>query len=321
MKIKINSHFLIELTVILLYFTTIIFDTIFLIILIQNPNNIIAPIIIPIFTSIIITFSPPLYRFIYKKPNLKFDLEDSRHFLIDIFDTVSSSLDNDETNRITEAVTISPGEEPTEKSKYLRVCLKNEGHQTAKNCSIKMFIHYSDFEMVREPSNLYPAGFHHKKRKRELPPLIDIAAGDFQIFDICSTNNRSFDTKTIRFEDHFSHSRIEAQNNPHFLPGPYYLKLFAYSDNNPPIEEDYKIFLDPSIEGLDWKKINIKKCDWKKVKEKKREEVKKVKGKDGIKKDNSEYLQNGNKTNLNNQKFDYQPNKTNNDYSTGLADE
>jgi len=51
------------------------------------------------------------------------------------------------------------------------------------------------------------------------------------------------------------------------------------------------------------------------------EEVKKVKGKDGIKKDNSEYLQNGNKTNLNNQKFDYQPNKTNNDYSTGLADE
>lgn len=38
--------------------------------------------------------------------------------------------------------------------------------------------------------------------------------------------------------------------------------MFVYSDNNPPIEKQYKIFIDNSISGFTWDQINIKEYKW-----------------------------------------------------------
>jgi len=254
---------------ILFYIFFIIIDLILVGNLFQNPMNQIFIVLVPITSSIIISFTPGIYHITYKRSKLKLDLENSREFLIQIFDTQFSRLERTNLNRIESAVTISPGEESTEKSKYLRINLRNKGKKTAENCSIKLYIYYWDFSLVREPSSIYPAGYHHIKSKKEPPPLIDIAAGDFQIYDICSTTNRTGYTRLIRFEDHFTHSRIEARNRPLFIRKIYYIKLFVYSDNNSPIEKYYIIFLDSSIKGLNWKRINIKEFNWERYKKKK----------------------------------------------------
>lgn len=98
-----------------------------------------------------------------------------------------------------------------------------------------MYVYYNNFQLIHEPSNIYPAGYHHSKAKREIPPLIDIAAGDSQIFDICSSTNHNIDFRFIRFEDHFSFSRKEGKYHS-LVHRPIYIRLFVYSDNNSPVE-------------------------------------------------------------------------------------
>lgn len=210
-----------------------------------------------IYTPITISLTPIFYRAIFKRSHLFLDLEESRQYLIQIFEVESD-----------EPPTIALGETSTTKAKYLRINLRNIGKQTAKNCRIKIFIYYYNFELVQEPTNIYPAGYHHYKIKKELPPLVDIAAGDSQIFDICSTTNITSQTRFVRFEDHFSLSRLEAELHSLNLKI-YYIKLIVYSDNNAPIEKRYKIFIDDSIQGLEWQKINIKEYDWEKSKKQK----------------------------------------------------
>jgi len=135
-----------------------------------------------------------------------------------------------------------------------------------------MFIYYDNFEQIREPSNLYPAGYHYFKKKEELPPLIDIAAGDSQIFDICSIANHNIDPKFIRFEDYISRTQKTAKLLKLTLRT-YYIELFVYSDNNPLIRKQYKIFIDDSISEPDWSKINIKEDKWEDLKN--QQEIKK----------------------------------------------
>jgi len=43
---------------------------------------------------------------------------------------------------------------------------------------------------------------------------------------------------------------------------PIYIRLFIYSDNNSPIEKRYKLFVDDSISGLEWERINIEEYKW-----------------------------------------------------------
>jgi len=177
-------------------------------------------------------------------------------------------------------VTTDDDFETKEKSKYIRINLINKGKKTAENCSIKLHIYYEDGILAHEPSNIYPAGYHHAKLKKKLPPLIDIAAGDSQIFDVCSTNNRFGNDRLLRFEDHFTHTRIQARNRPLFIRT-YYIKLFVFSDNNSPIEKQYKVYKDSLRKGSDWQKINIKEYNWEKIKknEARRQRISKWKSK------------------------------------------
>lgn len=197
----------------------------------------------PIYTSIAISLFSGTYRLFFRTPWLALDLEDSRHYLIDEFDL--------EDNEQTSGVTIRLGENVKARAKYIRINLKNKGKETAKNCRIKMHIFFTNHVLVHEPSNLYPSGFHHYKKDRKPPPFIDIAVGDSQIFDICSTTNITLQRNVIRFEDYFNYSRKEAKNNPFILNSmkEVYIKLFAYSDNSNPIETQYKIFKNKAIDA------------------------------------------------------------------------
>lgn len=254
----------------LIFLISLIFNICLFFIIPLDPNNQLLFFFMPILISFNITTATPIYNFIINRPKLILDLESSRKYLINFFDTQSAGLEEVRDIKSSIAVTIQDGEEAKERSKYIRINLVNTGKKTAVNCRIKLHIFYSDFELVREPSNIYPAGFHHIKREKNLPPLINIAAGDSQIFDICSTNNRTENIRLLRFEDHFSHSRIEAINSPLFIRKIYYIKLFVYSDNNAPIEKNYILFLDPRIKRLDWQKINIKEFNWEKLKKHKK---------------------------------------------------
>jgi len=198
--------------------------------------------ILQIYTPLTISLGPIFYRCILRRSHLILDLENSREFLINVFDI--------EVENHAEYLEGKP------KAKYLRINLNNIGKKTAKNCSIKMFIYYYNFKLIREPSNLYPAGYHHFKKKGELPPLIDIATGDSQIFDICSSANHKIDSK-IRFQDYVSLSQKTAKLKKLTLRT-YYIDLFVYSDNNPPIKKKYKIFIDDPLSEPDWSKIDIK---------------------------------------------------------------
>ena len=214
----------------------------------------------PIYTSIVISLISSTYRHFFRTPWLTLDLENSRHYLIDEFDL--------EENEQTSGVDMKLGERVRAKAKYIRINLLNNGKETAKNCRIKLHIYYTNSKLVREPSNLYPSGFHHFKKERKPPPFIDIAAGDSQIFDICSTTNINVQKNVIRVEDYFNYSRIEAKNNPLILDHikEFYIKLFVYSDNSEAIEEQFKIFKDHTIDTGAWRRINIKKFEWEKQK-------------------------------------------------------
>ena len=219
----------------------------------------------PIYTSIAISLISSTYRHFFRTPWLTLDLKDSRHYLVDEFDL--------EDNEQTSGVSIQLGENVKAKAKFIRINLKNKGKETAKNCMIKMHIYFTNHELVHEPSNLYPSGFHHYKKDRKSPPFIDIAAGDSQIFDICSTTNIYLQRNVIRFEDYFNYSRKEVKNNPFILNGikEVYIKLFVYSDNNNAIEEQYKIFKNQAIEADEWRQIDIEAFKWEKQKDKTRE--------------------------------------------------
>ena len=198
--------------------------------------------ILQIYSPLTISLGPIFYRYIFRRSHLILDLKDSKDFLVGVFDIDVKN----------------PAEylEGKPEAKYLRINLMNIGKKLAKNCRIKVFICCDNFKLIHEPSNLYPAGYHHFKKKNELPPLIDIAAGDSQIFDICRSANHKIDSK-IRFQDYVSLSQKTAKFRK--LPlGTYYIELFVYSDNNPPIKEKYKIFIDDSISKPDWSKIDIK---------------------------------------------------------------
>ena len=202
--------------------------------------------ILQIYTPLTISLGPIFYRYIFRRSHLILDLEKSREFLIHVFDI--------DVEKPAEYLGGKP------EANYLRINLENIGKKLAKNCSIKMFIYYDNFKLIREPSNLYPAGYHHFKKKNKIPPLIDIAAGDSKIFDICSIANRK-NSKFIQFEDYVSLTQKTAKSQE--LPlETYCIELFVYSDNNPPINKQYKIFVDDSILKPDWSKINIKefKC-------------------------------------------------------------
>jgi len=214
--------------------------------------------ILQIYTPLTISLGPIFYRYIFKRSHLILDLENSREFLINDFD-----LEVDD-----------PAEYLKEKPKarYLRINLKNNGKKLAKNCSIKIYI-YND-KLIREPSNLYPAGYHHFKKKNKPPPLIDIAAGDSQIFDICSNANHKKNKKFIQFEDYVSHTQKTAKLKE--LPlGTYCIELVVYSDNNSPIRKQYKIFIDDSSSEPDWSKINIKEYKYRCEDLKNQQEIKK----------------------------------------------
>ena len=219
-------------------------------------------ILFPIYTSISVSIVSGFYRFFFHSPWLVLDLEKSRHYLIEVFDLKASEQ--------TTGVLSRPGEISKARAKYLRISLQNKGKATAKNCRIKLHIHHSDYELVREPSNLYPSGFHQFKKERKPPPFIDIAAGDSQIFDICSMTNITIDRRILRFEDYFNYSRKEAKNNPFlfYRNKVFYIKLFAYSENNEPIESQYKIYLNSSIKDIECRQIDIQEFEWEKLNKK-----------------------------------------------------
>ncbi|MHA1285597.1 MAG: hypothetical protein ACTSUX_06535 [Promethearchaeota archaeon] len=197
--------------------------------------------LIPIVISVFITLTSPIYQFLLKRSKLKFELDNGRDFLIKVFNVSSDS--------------------PNPLAKYLRVKLVNVGRITAINCSVKIYIYNSNGELVREPSNLYPSGYHNYKQEGKNPPLINIAAGDFQIFDICSSKYNA-NPYFIRFEDHFTYSRHEAEINPLSLHNYLFITLFAYSDNNLPIKKNFKIYRDSNLSNEFWEQIDIKECDW-----------------------------------------------------------
>jgi len=246
-QMEINSYKLKSYILAILYlgifFGNVIIAILLIINIAQEPFYFTFLLIFQIYTPLTISLGPIFYRYIFRRSHLILDLEKTRKFLISVFD-----IEEENTAKYLD-------EKP--QAKYLRINLKNVGKKLAKNCSIKMFIYYDDFEQIHEPSNLYPAGHHHFKKKGELPPLIDIAAGDSQIFDICISANHKTDPKFIQFEDYVSLTQKTAKLLKLTLKT-YYIELFVYSDNNPPIRKVYKIFIYDSSSEPDWSKINIK---------------------------------------------------------------
>jgi len=229
---------------------------------IYYPTQLINSTLTTIFCSAFFFTLPYIIRYYFYQPNLKLDLENYRDELIQIYQTQSfrQTPDNDEPKRFN-IITTSEREEIKEKSKYIRIKLINKGRKTAENCKIKIHIFKPWNEKVHEESYLYPSGYHRIKKNRELPPAVSIAPKDSQIFDICSSNNLWENERLIRFEDYFTYSTVQGQDDLNFL-GKYYIKLFVYSDNNPPFEKQYCIFLNEIIKGLDWEKLDIKEYDW-----------------------------------------------------------
>lgn len=245
-KYKLESYFLS-----ILYLGIICGNVVIVIALfnsnIQDPFYLTYSVILQVYTPFTVSIGPIFYRYIFKRSHLILDLEDSREYLIN---TLEIEVSN-------------PAEYYDGKpmAKYLRINLKNIGNKTARNCRIKMYAYYNNFQLIHEPSNIYPAGYHHSKARRKIPPLIDIAARDSQIFDICSSTNHNIDFRFIRFEDHFSFSRKEGKYHS-LVHRPIYIRLFVYSDNNSPVEKRYKLFVDDSISGLEWEQINIEEYKW-----------------------------------------------------------
>jgi len=250
-QMEINSYKLKSYIFAILYLGIIFGNLIIAILLFiniaQEPFYSTFLLILQIYTPLTISLGPIFYRYILRRSHLILDLKNLREFLIKVFDI---EVEN-------------PAEYLEEKpeARYLRINLKNIGKKAAKNCSIKILIYHDNCKLIREPSNLYPAGYHHFKKKKKRPPLIDIAAGDSQIFDICTIENRKID-QILMFEDYVSYTQKTAELNT--LPlRTYYIDLFVYSDNNPTIKKQYKIFIDNSKPGLDWSKFDIKedKCE------------------------------------------------------------
>ncbi|HEC36850.1 hypothetical protein LCGC14_0646600 [marine sediment metagenome] len=274
---------------------------------------------LPIYASLVIGLISSTYGHFFRRPWLALDLENSRHYLIDEFDL--------EENNQTSGVKIKLGDTVSARAKYIRVNLLNNGKETAKNCRIKLHIYYANHELVREPSNLYPSGYHQFKKDRKPPPFIDIAAGDSQIFDICSTTNIYIQHNIVRFEDYFNYSRIESKNNPLSLNGikEFYIKLFVYSDNNDAFEEQYKIFKKEGNNTDEWRNIDMTEFEWEKKKIEIRtnsqnpeinEDIQLTKT-DEAKSPNEEYLHNDNSQKSNNKIYEFDENLKG-DHTTGL---
>lgn len=217
-----------------------------------------------IFCSSFFFSLPYIIKYIFNQPNLILELEKSRDELIQIYQTHAFSQvpRGNEPKRFNISTTFDQ-EQEGERSKYLRIKLINNGRKTAENCRIKIHILKPWNEKVHEESYLYPSGYHQFKKKRELPPVINIAPKDSQNFDICSSNNLWENAKLVRFEDYFTYSTVQGQEDLNLL-GTYHIKLFVYSDNNPAFEKQYCIYINKEIQGLDWEKLDIKKYKWEK---------------------------------------------------------
>ncbi|MHA1414328.1 MAG: hypothetical protein ACTSO4_17155, partial [Promethearchaeota archaeon] len=210
-----------------------------------------------IFSSVFCLSLRYIYDWSFNQPDLTLELEEFRNELIRIYRTHSfSQAPQDKKQKRFNVVTTSTSE-ICEKSKYIRIKLVNRGKKTAENCRIKIHIFDSGLKKVHEESYLYPSGYHQSKKKRELPPAVPIAPKDSQIFDICSTNNLWENQQLVRFEDYFTYSTVQGQEEQNLI-GTYYIKLFVYSDNNPAFEKQYLIYLNEDIQGLDWEKLDIK---------------------------------------------------------------
>ena len=217
-----------------------------------------------IFCSSFFFSLPYIIKYFFNQPNLILELEKYRDELIQIYQTHAfSQAPRDNEPKRFNIITTLDREQEGEKSKYIRVKLVNNGRKTAKNCRIKIHILKPWNEKVHEESNLYPSGYHQVKKNRELPPAINIAPKDSQIFDICSSNNLWENDKLIRFEDYFTYSTVQGQEDLNLLRI-YHIKLFVYSDNNPAFEKQYCIYKNEEIQGLDWERLDIKEYEWEK---------------------------------------------------------
>ncbi|KKM61041.1 hypothetical protein LCGC14_1535770 [marine sediment metagenome] len=207
---------------------------------------------------------PYIIKYFFNQPNLFLELEKYRDELIQIYQThtFSQSRQDNKPKRFN-VITSLERKQEGEKSKYIRIKLVNNGRKTAKNCRIKIHIFKPWYEKVHEESYIYPSGYHQSKKSREIPPPINIAPKDSQIFDICSSNNLWENDKLIRFEDYFTYSTIQGQEDLNLLKN-YHIKLFVYSDNNPAFEKQYNIFKNEEIKGLDWEILDIKENEWEK---------------------------------------------------------
>ena len=216
-----------------------------------------------IFCSSFFFSMPYIIKYFFNQPNLILELNKYRDELIQIYPThaFSQAPRESEPKRFNIITTLERVQEG-ERSKYIRIKLVNSGRKTAENCRIKMHIFKPWNETVHEASYLYPSGYHQAKKQRELPPTINIAPKDSQIFDICSSNNLWENNKLVRFEDYFTYSTVQGQEDLNLL-GTYYIILFVYSNNNPAFERRYCIYKNEEIQGLDWEKLDIKEFKWK----------------------------------------------------------
>lgn len=236
---------------------------------INYPEKVIYSTLTTIFCSSFFFSLPYIIKYFFNQPNLNLELEKYRDELIQIYSThaFSQAPRENEPKRFN-IITTLEREQEGERSKYLRIKLENNGRKTAENCRIKMHILKPWDEIVHEASYIFPSGYHQAKKNRELPPAINIAPKDSQIYDICSSNNLWENDKLIRFEDYFTYSTVQGQEDLNLLKN-YRIKLFVYSDNNPAFEKQYCVYKNNKIEGIDWEKLDIKEFEWKKQSEKK----------------------------------------------------
>ena len=232
---------------------------------IYYPETVLYSTLTTVFCSSFFFSLPYIIKYFFNQPNLNLELEKYRDELIQIYSTHAfNQAPRESEPRRFNIITTLEREQEGEKSKYLRIKLDNNGRKTAVNCRIKIHILKPWNETVHEASYLYPSGYHQAKKNRELPPAINIAPKDSQIFDICSSNNLWENNRLVRFEDYFTYSTVQGQEELNLL-GIYHLKLFIYSDNNPAFEKQYDIYKNEDIQGLDWEKLDIKENQWQKM--------------------------------------------------------
>jgi len=251
---------------IIVYIITIIINIfIFISLQISYPDWMIPKILTPILLASF-TLSIPYLIVYFKSPRLVLDLEDSREELIQIFPTNSygiSPTSDKQTIRMNVITTTEENVIKEERSKFIRIKLKNEGNKTAKNCRIKMQIYNKLEKMIHEGAYLYPSGYHNLKIKGEIPGSIEIPPKDNQIFDICSTNNLWERDNLIRFEDYFTHSTIKGKEDLLSL-NTYFIKLLVSSENHRTFIKKYRVFKNDAIASLTWEMIDIEEFDWEK---------------------------------------------------------